>query len=42
MTFFDFIVPVVALVIGAGGVALARAQAKALDRKTAPRHHPAE
>ena len=40
MTAFEWIVPVIALAIAAGGVAYARWQTRKLDQDTA--HHPAE
>lgn len=41
MTFFEFIVPVIALAVTGAGILILRHQEKKLDRP-ASRHHPAE
>ncbi|WP_269814406.1 hypothetical protein [Pseudogemmobacter bohemicus] len=41
MTFFEFIVPVIALAVAGVGILVLRHQEKQLDKPT-HRHHPAE
>lgn len=42
MTFFEFIVPMIAPGIALGGYVLVRAQVRALDGDASQGHHPAE
>ncbi|SIR22426.1 hypothetical protein SAMN05421641_13122 [Paracoccus thiocyanatus] len=43
MTFFEFIVPVVALAVAGVGILVLRREERKLDRRNGgPKHHPAE
>lgn len=42
MTFFEFIVPVIALAVAIGGYLILRAQGRKLDAELSRKKHPAE